>query len=183
MRYLLLLLLLLTAPVYAGEANLSWVIPTENTDGSPYTNYGGYKLYYGTMTGSVTDNVIVIPDSTAVITTYRITELADGDYQFAITAYNDLGLESELSDRAYKTVVTGTPPLPPELTFSTYETGIYNVVKKANGFVFVYAGSVPLNTPCDVNQHVNGYYAVPVSAVTWTGSVRPIVVVGRCSEH
>ena len=65
-------------------------------------------------------------------------------------------------------------------TLVTTEPQVYNVVKKDNGFVLIYVGTVPLNTPCDSNQTVNGKYVVPVSAVTWAGTVKPVVVVGTC---
>jgi hypothetical protein len=67
--------------------------------------------------------------------------------------------------------------------FGTFETIVYNLVKRTNGFIFVAVGTVPLNTPCDLAQSVNGYNVVPVASVTWSGTVRPVVVVARCTNQ
>lgn len=34
-------------PVQCGTVSLSWVAPTENTDGTPLTDLAGYNIYYG----------------------------------------------------------------------------------------------------------------------------------------
>lgn len=157
-----------------GSATLTWTPPTQNEDGSAYTNYGGFKIYYGTT-------VIDLPDTTNTLNTYVVENLPYGTYEFTMTAYNADGLESRHSNVATK--VVGTVPQPPDFTFVTIETLVYNVVKRDNGFALIAVGNVPLNTPCDISQSVNGKYAVPVASVTWLGSVKPIVVVATCSEN
>jgi hypothetical protein len=164
-------------------AQLTWLAPTQRTDGSALTNLAGFKIYYG-LQGQPLDIVIDIPDPT--LTTYRVEPLSEGQWNFAMTAYDSNSLESDKSGTATKstsipmsasTTVTVTLG-----TFVTTETIVYNVVKKSNGFVMIAVGTAPLNTPCDINQTVNGKYAVPVSTVTWLGSVKPVVVVGTCSQ-
>jgi hypothetical protein len=54
------------------------------------------------------------------------------------------------------------------------------VIKTKNRFVLLPVGTVPANTPCDTTQSVNGHYAVPRDAVTWSGTVEPDVVVAQC---
>lgn len=173
---------LLSFSAFAGEARLTWTPPTQRVDGTPYTNYGGFKIYYG-LEGQPLDTVIDIPDTTHSITTYTIENLADGTWNFSMTAYDATGLESAKTNPVSKTIVNASPPLPPSPTFVTTETTVFNVVKRDDGFVLVAVGTVPLNTPCDINQTVNGKYAVPVSTVTWLGTVKPIVVVATCSEN
>lgn len=163
-----------------GSATLTWTPPTENTDGTPYTNYGGFRIYYGTLEAPLA-NEIDLPDTTNTLNTYVVDNLPYGTYQFAMTAYNSAGMESDLSNSATK--VVGATPQPPGLTFVTVETLVYNVVKRDDGFALIAVGNVPLNTPCDISQNVNGKYAVPVASVTWLGSVEPIVVVATCSEN
>lgn len=175
-----ILLSLLSLPVFAGEATLTWIAPTQNVDGTtiPATGPGslaGFRIYYRPAT-STTDTLIVVSDPLA--TTYKITGLVTGTWNFQMTAYNAENVESEKTGVASTTITEA--PLPPASTFVTIATPVYNVVKKTNGFVMVVVGSVPLNTPCDRTQSVNGYHAVPISAVTWTG-VKSIVVVAKCS--
>ena len=163
-----------------GSATLTWTPPTQNEDGTAYTNYGGFKIYYGPPSAPL-GYTIDLPDTTNTLNTYVVDNLVYGDWHFAMTAYNSNGTESRLSNTAIKTV--GATPEPPDLTFVTIETIVYNVVKRDNGFALIAVGNVPLNTPCDISQSVNGKYAVPVASVTWLGSVEPIVVVATCSEN
>lgn len=116
---------------------------------------------------------------------YRITNQPNGTYYYALSALNVSGQSSAYtgpaSNQINRTSVSSSVTV--DVTgFSTRATQVYNVVKKTNGFVMVVVGTVPLNTPCDRTQTVNGYYAVPISAVTWTG-VKSIVVVAQCTEQ
>jgi hypothetical protein len=175
-------------PSFAGTATLTWTPPTENVcvapcvPPSPYTNYGGFKVYYG-LRGSTLFTVIDLPDTTNKLNTYVVNNLGAGTWDFYVTAYNSSKIESEKAGPASKVIMDNSTPVPPGMTFSTTATAVYNLVKKTNGFVLVYVGTIPLNTPCDITQSVNGYYAVPVSAVSWSGTVKPIVVVAQCSTH
>lgn len=176
-------LILMVSNAYAGEANLTWVAPTQNTDGSaiPATGPGslaGFKIYYKLSTAT-TETVVTVANP--ALRTYTITPLGNGTWNFQMTAYNTSGAESDRSGTASKTIVE--TPLPPTPVFVTSATTVFNLVKKTNGFVLVAVGTVPLNTPCDRTQTVNGYYAVPISAVTWSGTVKPIVVVAQCSTQ
>lgn len=161
---------------------------------------GGFRLVYNTSLAALnmpaptndcggitqsppTGTVVNITDPAA--RSYRVTNQANGDYFYALAALNQAGAISSWAGPATNTInrtsVSATVTV--DVTgFATSATPVYNVVKKTNGFVMVVVGSVPLNTPCDRTQTVNGYYAVPISAVTWTG-VKSIVVVAQCSEQ
>lgn len=178
----LIALLLFPNLAFAGTATITWTPPTENTDGTAYTDPGGFKIYYGN-TGQPLTTVVDIPDTTNTINTRVIDNLAPGDWSFAMTAYNSSGGESTQTNPISKTIIPDTTPLPPDPTFVTVDTAAYNVVKRDDGFVLVYVGMVPLNTPCDKTQTVNGKYVVPASTVTWAGTVEPIVVVATCSTN
>jgi Fibronectin type III domain len=78
----------------SSTVSLSWVPPTQNSDGSPITNLAGYKIHYGTSSSDYTATVAV---DNAGLTRYVIDNLKSGTYYFAITAYNAQGLESPLS--------------------------------------------------------------------------------------
>jgi hypothetical protein len=84
-----------------GSANLSWTIPTENTDGSPVTDLAGYHIYYGTSAGAWTSTITVLDASE---TSYVVSGLAAGTYYFAIVAFNTAGADSPQSNMGSKTI-------------------------------------------------------------------------------
>ena len=81
--------------------SLTWSAPTENADGTPVTNLAGYRVYYGTSPGDLSQSIEV---SGAATTTYMVENLAAGTYYFAIAAYNTSGVESEQSNVGSKTI-------------------------------------------------------------------------------
>jgi hypothetical protein len=85
----------------AGTATVSWVAPTQNSDGTPLGNLAGYNVYYGTSAGSLTQSVQV---SSASATSYVVTSLGAGTWYFAVTAYTNTGVESSLSSVVSKTI-------------------------------------------------------------------------------
>jgi len=84
-----------------GTATLSWLPPTENTDGSALT-LAGYKIYYGTSEGNYTE---VISIDNVGIATYVIDNLPAGNtYYFVVTAVDTDGIESGYSEVGSKTI-------------------------------------------------------------------------------
>ncbi len=81
------------------SVTLSWDAPTTNTNGSSLTNLSGYKLYYGTASGSYSQTVTV---NTGTTTT--LTNLSPGTYYFTVTAVNSNGTESVFSNEVSKTI-------------------------------------------------------------------------------
>jgi hypothetical protein len=75
--------------------SLTWVAPTENSDGTPLTDLKGYKIHYGTQPQSYTDSISV---DNPTLTTFLVSSLPSGKYYFAVTAMNSQGLESSPSD-------------------------------------------------------------------------------------
>jgi hypothetical protein len=90
-----------TSSANVGAATLSWVAPSENTDGSALTNLAGYRIYYGTGADSLTA-VIDVP--TIGVTDYVINNLTAGTYYFSIRAYTSAGIESVLSNIVSDTI-------------------------------------------------------------------------------
>lgn len=84
-----------------GSATLSWVAPTENTDGSELANLAGYRIVYGTDAASLTQTVEVANPS---LTSYVVDQLAPGTWHFAVKAYTSNGVESAVSNVASKTI-------------------------------------------------------------------------------
>jgi len=77
---------------YSGSVSLSWYAPTRNEDGTPLTDLGGYKIYYGTSSHNYTSHVNV-----GLLTSCTISNLPDGMYYFALVAYDRSGNESDYS--------------------------------------------------------------------------------------
>ena len=86
--------------VYAGQTVLSWNAPSTNEDGTPLTDLAGYKIYYGTSSGSYTQNINVNN-----VTTYTVPNLTDGlTYYFAVTAYDTSMNESGYSNEVMRVI-------------------------------------------------------------------------------
>jgi len=73
---------------------LSWAPPTQNEDGSALTNLVGYRIYLGPAADEL-QPLIELNNATA--TSYAFTGLAPGQYYFALTSVNAVGVESALS--------------------------------------------------------------------------------------
>ena len=84
----------------AESATLGWTAPTTNTDGTPLTDLAGFKIYYGTTSGTYTSNV-----DTGNVTGYVINGLTVGlTYYFAVTAYDSAGNNSGYSNQVSKII-------------------------------------------------------------------------------
>ncbi|HEX9708334.1 MAG TPA: putative Ig domain-containing protein [Steroidobacteraceae bacterium] len=84
-----------------GSATLSWLPPTTRIDGSPLTDLAGYRIHYGTSSGSY-PNVVVIQNGG--VTSAVIGNLPPATYYFVISAYDTTGLESDNSPAVSKTI-------------------------------------------------------------------------------
>lgn len=82
-----------------GRATLSWMPPTENTDGSTLANLAGYRIRYGTSASSLSQTIVI---DNASVTTYVVEDLAPATWYFAVTAVTSSGTESNNSNVANK---------------------------------------------------------------------------------
>jgi fibronectin type 3 domain-containing protein len=91
------------AHAFAAQATLAWDPNTE-------TDLAGYRIHYGTASGSYTVHLDVHN-----VTTYTVTGLADGQtYYFAATAYNASGSESGYSNQVtFSASSANSPPSTP----------------------------------------------------------------------
>lgn len=71
---------------------LQWTAPTENEDGSPLTDLAGYRIYYGTVPGEYTEEIVL--DSPG-LSSYVIEDLAPGRYYLVMTSFNSRDMESK----------------------------------------------------------------------------------------
>lgn len=83
------------------SADVSWTPPTTNTNGSALTDLAGYRIYYGTSPDTL-NQTIQVPNAGA--TDYMVQGLSQGTWYFAVVAYTNTGLESNLSNVASKTI-------------------------------------------------------------------------------
>ncbi len=84
-----------------GAATLTWVPPTQNTNGSVLTNLSGYRIYYGTSPSALNKTVTL---NNAGLTAYVVQNLAPATYYFALKALTSSGAESAMSQTASKTI-------------------------------------------------------------------------------
>jgi hypothetical protein len=84
-----------------GSAKLTWTAPTTNTNGSGLTNLAGYHIYYGNSPSAMTNVITVANPAT---TSYTVSNLASGNWYFAVNAYTTSGLESALSNTGSKSI-------------------------------------------------------------------------------
>lgn len=84
-----------------GSATLSWLPPTEQTDGSPIGELSGYRLLYGQSSGDYTQTVAI---NNPGITRYMIEGLTSGEWYFAIQTVDGSGAISAPSAEARKTI-------------------------------------------------------------------------------
>jgi hypothetical protein len=88
-------------PVSFGSATLSWTPPTTRTDGQPLTNLAGYRVLWGTSSGSYPNSVRVANPG---LTSYVVQNLAPATYYFVVRAFDSNNAESSDSNVAQKTI-------------------------------------------------------------------------------
>jgi hypothetical protein len=84
-----------------GSATLSWVPPTENTNGTPLANLAGYQIYYGTSAIAMTQTMQIANPG---IVTYVVSNLSPGTWYFSVRAYTSAKVESGASVVVSKTI-------------------------------------------------------------------------------
>jgi len=156
-------LLILAGKVLADPVTLTWEAPTEAESYVPagaLTGLAGTRIWV--MVAEITD-----PD----VTEYVITGLAPGTYAYKATAFTETGEESRMSATATKVV---------EALTAAAGTPVKTVVRTSNGFILLPVGTTSEAVTCDPANGIKGHFAVPRASVTWTGTVRPQVVVAEC---
>jgi hypothetical protein len=88
--------------VATGSATLSWLPPTQNTDGSPLSNLAGFRVYWGDGSSSYPNTVMLMNPG---LSTYVVDSLMPAAWFFAVTAVNMDGVESAFSNVVSTTVL------------------------------------------------------------------------------
>lgn len=89
------------AQAQLGSATMSWVAPTQNTDGSALNDLAGYRILYGTSASALNKTIQVTNPS---VTSYVVENLTSATWYFAVKAYTASGAESSLSNTASKVI-------------------------------------------------------------------------------
>jgi hypothetical protein len=100
-----------TGPPATGSAQLTWTAPTQNTDGSSYSDPAGYQLYSGTSTPPQVKTRLAAPGTVS----RTFGGLAPNTIQyFAIAAVNAAGVEGEVccSPAPFKWIANTPTPQP-----------------------------------------------------------------------
>ena len=74
---------------------LTWMPPTENSDGTPLVDLSGYVIYYGSQSNGLSGDSVTLDNPGLAI--YQI-ELPRAEWIFVITAVNSDGQESDFSN-------------------------------------------------------------------------------------
>ena len=143
-------------PGATDPVTVSWVAPTQNTDGSTLTNLSGFKVLYGTSATAL-NTVVSVADPTA--TSKTLSGLAGGTWFFTARAVNAAGAESDNGNVVSKVV---TVPL---LTASKSVTLVVNPKPKPPSNVQVTV-ALAINIPLD---SLDGYKRTPVFSITANG--------------
>lgn len=85
-----------------GSALLTWNPPTQNTDGSALNNLAGYRVYWGTTQGQLSNSTTL---NNPGLASHVVDQLTPATWYFAVTAVNASGIESALSNVASKQVL------------------------------------------------------------------------------
>jgi hypothetical protein len=84
-------------PVSTGTMTVAWVAPTTSADGLRLGDLAGYRVYYGTTSGSYTASLDV-PSATTLSAT--ISGLPTATYFVVVKAYDSSNNESSASSEA-----------------------------------------------------------------------------------
>lgn len=178
-KLLTIALLCFAGLALAEDVTLTWTPPTENVDGTPYTDGDGFYIKYGNTDGGPYPTVIRSEESTD--TSWVVTGLSEGTYYFVVTAYNEQEVESDNSNQAMKTILPNRPVPPGNLAVGDSNLIVYTPVWQPDKVILVPVGDVPAGTACDPEYSVNGHYVVPTALVNWAQSSSFPAVFAECS--
>jgi hypothetical protein len=85
----------------SGRATVSWMPPSQNTDGTALTDLAGFVITYGDSADNLSQSIAVDNPS---VTTYVVENLTNGTWHFAVQAVNARGVASFNSGLATKTI-------------------------------------------------------------------------------
>ena len=85
------------------SVSLSWQAPTVNADGTPLGDLAGFRIYYGTASPLTVENATVV--DLGDVTSYTASNLQPGVYYFAVSAVDQNGNASSLSEEVSAEII------------------------------------------------------------------------------
>jgi hypothetical protein len=177
-------------PAGTGSVTVTWVNPTQNTDGSPLTNLAGTRIVWGASAGTLGNQTQVAnPAATSSV----VDKIPGGTWLFAVKSYSTDGIESPLTSPLVSKTITVSPPVttsasvtitvqtqpnPPVIT--TIDTTAYSVNKATDALALNAVGTVALGVSCKPEYDANGLNVVPRNLVKFKTATKPLVVVAKC---
>jgi hypothetical protein len=156
---------IIAADAFASQATLAWDPNTES-------NLAGYKIHYGTDSGSYTVHLDVHN-----VTTYTVTGLTVGQtYYFAASAYSSSGKESGYSNPVSHTI-------PASNAAPTANAGADQTVKSGAAVALQGSGSDPENAIMSYQWRQTGGTAVTLSnaSLVHAGFTAPNIATGTAN--
>jgi hypothetical protein len=179
----------LTCAWGSGTANISWVAPTQNTDGSALTNLKGFRIVYGTSASAL--NLSQSVDS-ATARSATVAALGSGTWYFAVRAVNTAGAESDNSAVVTRTITAATAAKTVNITITASTTPTWKTISTLAYDVLIrngvrvrgrQVGTVPLGTKCQTHYKVGAdYYKVDAAYVKVTIQPRSNTIIARCAK-
>jgi len=186
MKRLLALLLLLPLIAHGATLTVNWTAPTTCSDGSALTNcpITQYTVYSGLSGQPLTKGGTTTPS----VLTFSFANTPPGNWCVAVSA-SSTGGEGPQTTPVCKVVSPPAPGQPGGVTVTLTVTAstAYIPLQQPGAtpdapgrYVMLPVGTVPLGTPCDGATNLNGYNAVPRSAVTFSGLIKPVTPLAQC---
>jgi len=88
--------------VATGSATVSWLPPTQRTDGSALTNLAGYNIRIGTSATALNQTITL---NSPGLTSYMIEGLTPATWYFSVSAVDAMGVESTNSNIGSKKIL------------------------------------------------------------------------------
>ena len=174
--------------VSAAIVTLTWFNPTTKTDGTALlaAQITGTRIEYGTCSGSAFGVKAGEVITTGAVVTATVDRPAGTHcfraYARIAGAVPNSTIESAPSNVAQK-VILEAPPNPPT-NLAVQALVAYDITKRPGRVVMLPVGTVPAGTICNGQEAViaagAAYYAVPTTAATWYGNVRPDIIYAVC---
>lgn len=90
----------------SGDAVLSWIAPTQNTNGTTLTDLTKFRIYTATTAAALASATPI--EVAGSVTTYTLKDLPQGTKYFAVTAVNSANVESVMSNAQSKDITAQT---------------------------------------------------------------------------
>lgn len=175
------LLILVMARVDAKDITVTCSAPKQFEDGSAIP--AGTSITFKFYAASKGATKVLVGTKSAC--SYVHTNAPVGSNCFEATA-TIAGIESKHTSEVCSDIAPPAPNAPGDLkaTQTPIAPTAYSVIKSAEELVMIPVGTVKLDAACDVTQTLQlkgtTYNAVATSAVTFTGTARPIVAFAIC---